>query len=52
MVEDLQNEVGRLKLTIDGLRLEQEACEARNAMLHQDVIELRNRIMLIENQRC
>lgn len=52
MVEDLQNEVGRLKLTIDGLRIEQEACEVRNAMLHQEIIDLRKRILSLEKKEA
>ena len=50
IVEDLQNEVERLKVTIEDLRSEQEACEARNVMLHEELIELRSRIMQIENR--
>lgn len=50
IVEDLQNEVERLKETIEALRTEQEACEARNVTLHNELIELRARIALIESR--
>ena len=51
MVEDLQNEVERLKGVIDILRQEQEACEARNERLHHELIELRTRISLLEDRK-
>ena len=50
IVEDLQNEVERLKETIENLRIEQEACEARNVVLHKELIDLRSRIMEIEKR--
>lgn len=50
IVEDLQNEVERLKETIEALRSEQEACEARNVVLHNELVELRKRISLIERR--
>lgn len=50
IVEDLQKEVERLKITIDDLRNEQEACEARNVAMHHELIDLRTRILLIENR--
>lgn len=50
IVEDLQNEVERLKETIENLRSEQEACEARNVVLHNEIIDLRSRIAMIENR--
>lgn len=50
IVEDLQNEVERLKETIENLRSEQEACEARNVVLHNEIIDLRSRIALIESR--
>lgn len=50
IVEDLQNEVERLKETIEDLRSEQEACEARNVILHNELLELRARILQIENR--
>lgn len=50
IVEDLQKEVERLKITIDDLRSEQEACEARNIALHSELLDLRARILLIENR--
>lgn len=50
IVDDLQNEVQRLKETIEDLRSEQEACEARNVVLHNELLELRARIALIESR--
>jgi len=50
IVEDLQKEVERLKITIDDLRNEQEACEARNVAMHHELIDLRTRILLIESR--
>lgn len=50
IVEDLQNEVERLRETIETLRAEQEACEARNVTLHSEIIDLRKRISLIESR--
>lgn len=50
IVEDLQNEVERLKITIEDLRSEQEICEARNVALHNEITDLRSRIALIESR--
>ena len=50
MVEDLHAELGRMREIIDELRAEQEACEARNSALEQEIVELRTRISNLEKK--
>lgn len=50
IVVSLQAEVERLKIVIEDLRVEQLACEERNDMLKQEVIDLQERIMYLENR--
>jgi chromosome segregation ATPase len=51
IVEALQEELDRLKLTIEELRLEQDACEKRNGMLSIEILELHHRIATLEKRR-
>lgn len=48
VVDDLHSEVDRLKELLNQLRLEQEACEERNALLLEEVEELKVRIENLE----
>lgn len=50
IVMSLQAEVERLKLVIEEMRTEQIACEERNDMLKQEIIDLQERIMYLENR--
>jgi peptidoglycan hydrolase CwlO-like protein len=52
MVEDLQREVERLKVTIEDLRTEQEACEERNKLLETEIVDLQSRISIIEQREA
>lgn len=49
IVSNLQNEVDRLKMTIEELRLEQIACEKRNDVLNSHIEHLHNRLASLEN---
>lgn len=50
IVQDLQEELDRLKTTIEELRSEQEACEARNIALENEITDLRSRISNLEKR--
>lgn len=52
IVSTMQDELDRLKLTIDELRAEQEACERRNESLTMEITELRDRIATLEKKRA
>jgi peptidoglycan hydrolase CwlO-like protein len=49
MVDDLQNELDRLKATLAEVRADQEACDKRNLELTDEVKELRLRVHVLES---
>lgn len=48
IVTDLREEVERLKSELEDVRLEQQACEARNVQLEALISELVNRVRSLE----
>ena len=50
IVQDLQEELERLKSLVEELRAEQDICEARNLALENEITELRSRISNLEKK--
>jgi predicted nucleic acid-binding Zn-ribbon protein len=50
VVSTLQEELERLKLIIEDMRIEQEACERRNSVLSIEILELHQRIASLEKK--
>lgn len=48
IVADLHNEVQRLHTIVEGLHVEQEACEERNNLLEKEIEELVGRLCRLE----
>jgi len=51
IVSSLQDEVERLKVVIEDMQIEQQACDQRNELLTMEVTELRERIATLESKR-
>lgn len=51
IVSSLQTELERLKVVIEDMQIEQQACDQRNEMLTMEVTELRERIATLETKR-
>lgn len=51
IVASLQDELERLKVVIEDMQIEQQACDQRNEMLTMEVTELRERIATLESKR-
>lgn len=48
MVMNLQQELARMRDQLEELRTEQEACEERNRVLEGEIVELKQRIVVLE----
>lgn len=51
IVASLQDELERLKVVIEDMQIEQQACDQRNELLTIEVTELRERIATLESKR-
>jgi chromosome segregation ATPase len=50
MVDDLRDEVARLKGVINDLRIEQEECERRNDEMESLILDLQRRLVNLESR--